>query len=227
MRCCCCSLKTGAIIIGLLVLINIMDLYTYEKDDSKREDIDEDVKAWLDWFDSVVDWFSVKATNDGMTANLIVTLIFGILEVFSASILLFGLCHYHPPPQWSLLPILVMILLSMVATIILYLAVFVLQPSSLVRLIIPIPLSVYFWACLFCYYQELRKGPHKLNYTGGIIHTRLGKQSTERADSELAQANMEMARANTALAKTNTDMVKINDEMKKLSLATKQGKSET
>ena len=115
----------------------------------------------------------------------------------------------------------------MVDTIVIYLADFDLRPSLLVRLIIPILLSVYFWACLFCFYQELHKGPHKFNHTGGIIHTGLGKQSTEQADNELVQANMEMARANTELAKANTDTVKINDEMNKDNLQTKQGKTET
>merc|ERR1712142_925839 len=101
--CCCCSLKIGAIIIGLIVLINgiglvsfcgfglsgdenmktagklsfinITDLQTWSEADIKEEDVKND------WLDSMNDLLIFDTTKDYMTAIFIISLTMGILQV--------------------------------------------------------------------------------------------------------------------------------------------------
>ena len=121
---CCCSLKTGSIIIGVIFLIFGLFRASCASVGLSGDDFLEDatgffvitdLDVYMDdkggpkWFTDAIEWFKdakAKVTKDEATALLVVDFIFGIFEIIAASSLLFGVCNLNPS---FVLPILILI----------------------------------------------------------------------------------------------------------------------
>ena len=173
--CCCCSVRTGSIILGVLILIGgvfyastavfglsgeeNMDAATFEifnitdidvQTDGTEEDGDDKEIVGLQ---KLLDDMKTDVTKNQVIAYLVVQLIVGLLDIFSVSILFLGISQSKPG---LVIPILITIPVTFAVNIITELAIvgftWYIFPNLLMTL-----LWVYFWVCLFSFWQEQKE----------------------------------------------------------------------
>ena len=155
---CCCSLKTGAITVGVIFLVfglidACMNCVGFTGDQQMMTalwlniDIDNDGEA--------DDFFMDR--NKAMAA-LVVTLIFNILRILVGSSLIYGASNNKPA---FILPVLVLIIADLVAgwvsSIFILFAFGGIFAIIIIALVIRSVLWGYFWVCIFSFWKQLKE----------------------------------------------------------------------
>ena len=203
--CFCCSLRIGAIIIGVICLIvgvisaslaafglsgeknldfathsifNITDIdvkTSIEEDkDGKASEEYKDGKGIVapaifdmeimqprkiekgidDELDNWYQGLRTEVTKNEVTAYLVVQITLGLLEILSASSLLFGVCQLKPS---FMVPILILIPVDLAVT---WITRLVIAGFNVVIFLSWFPITllwIYFWVCLLSFWQEQKE----------------------------------------------------------------------
>jgi hypothetical protein len=150
--CCCCSLKSGAIFIGVVLILSgilgsALSVYGLATDD---DDI------------GTVEFYLIKIEvneNADPKAYHVVELIYSILYLLAGISLLIGAFKTKPA---LVLPVLVLIPLVLVGEWI-NLLVLTLGWEQILSMVITSLISGYFWVCLFSFWKELKGLVVKVN----------------------------------------------------------------
>ena len=142
--CCCCSLKSGAIFIGVVLILSgilggAFSLYGLAKDDDNK---------------GTVEIYLIKIEvneNADPKAYNVVELIYGILQLFAGISLLIGA---FKTKLAFVLPVLILIPVVLVGEWI-NLLVMTLGWEQILSMVITSFIRGYFWVCLFSFWKEL------------------------------------------------------------------------
>ena len=143
--CCCCSLKSGAIFIGVILILSgilgsAFSLYGLAKDDDDM---------------GTVEIYLIKIEineNADPKAYNVVELIYGILQLFAGICLLIGVFKTKPA---FVLPVLILIPVVLVGEWI-NLLVLTLGWEQVLSMVITSLISGYFWICLYSFWKEMK-----------------------------------------------------------------------
>ena len=170
---CCCSLKTGAITLGVILLVfgvinALWNCVGFTGDQEMMTalwlniDINNDGEA-DDGLDFLIDRNTAMAT-------LVISFIFSILQILAASSLLFGASKNKPD---FILPVLILIIADLVGgwaySILILKAVgwifSILFIVFVIAMVINTVILGYFWVCIFSFWKQLKEeaGPGKVN----------------------------------------------------------------
>ena len=150
--CGCCSLKTGATILGIVFLI------------------------WGFILASVGSVALMATTVMQLFAFFMVIMIIGILELLAASSLLFGVCNIKPH---FIVPMLILFPVD-IALWIISISILCYRWFGIVFLVILIPIYVYFWVSIFSYWRQMKEKPRRAfrNWETGVVHEAPAVQET-------------------------------------------------
>ena len=143
--CCCCSLKSGAIFIGVVLILSgilgsAFSLYGLAKEDDDM---------------GTVEIYLIKIEineNADPKAYNVVELIYGILQLFAGISLLIGAFKTKPA---FVLPVLILIPVVLVGEWI-DLLVMTLGWEQILSMFFSSFIRGYFWVCLFSFWKELK-----------------------------------------------------------------------
>ena len=181
--CGCCPLKTGAFILGIVILIWGFNLGCFGSLGLMCFTIDIQLPGWnkvvngsglyIEFdndFDNDND-FTIKieaGEREKIIAILVIIMTLGILEILAASSLLFGAGNVKPN---FLVPMMILFPVDLA----LWISINILNFTwfGIVFLVILSLLYGYFWVCIFYYWKQMKEEPGKAfgNWeTPGVVH---------------------------------------------------------
>ena len=181
--CCCCSLKTGATFLGIVILLwGFMLAFLgsvglmFELDVQLPEPVQMLLANSIGhYINDSNNHFEIErlarieaGERTDLTAFFVVFMTLGILEILAASSLLLGAVYNKPNflvPMLILFPVELALWISIIGIYHIYIGIIFLVILSL--------LYVYFWVCIFSYWKQIKEEPGNAfgNWeTPGVVH---------------------------------------------------------
>ena len=164
---CRSSLRTGAISLGVIILIlGIFSVSLAAYGLSEEENLDAATLIMFDITDTdvktagkskVMPWFQgirAEVTKNQVSAYLVVQLILGILGILTALSLLFGIFQFKPT---LLVPILIIIPVDFAVLWVTLLAIAGVNIFIIVTMVAMTLLWTYHWVCLFSFWHQQKE----------------------------------------------------------------------